>query len=358
MVHHDSRTGLSLLPDAAWKYYLVHGNKSLLRKLYPAIKRNVLWWIDDRDSDGDGVFQIAHQYETGMDDLHRWGPQSMSWRYDAVDATTYALLNLRAVANMARVLGEAKDAAFLNDYADKCAAAITTKLWHDGSQSWRDRHPQTHELADILGVTTFYPFLTSAPLQNQLSVLRNHLLNSNEFWLPHPVPALAKNQPDFNPEGFWQGPSWPAATTHIVEGFATTAKRMDRALLPKAGELFRRAAANHLQPRADFYERYNPVTGKPLSKFRDYMHSWWIDLFVRHVAGLMLEDDGSVHIDALPVGLDHFALENVRLRGKRLDVLWAADAGLTVRIDGKVVSREVQYRPGNPPVMVRALRYP
>ena len=45
MVHHESRTGLSLLPHAAWKYYLVHGDQGALRRLYPCMKQNVLWWI-------------------------------------------------------------------------------------------------------------------------------------------------------------------------------------------------------------------------------------------------------------------------------------------------------------------------
>jgi hypothetical protein len=360
MVHHESRTGLSLLPHAAWKYYLVHGDQGAVRRLYPCMKQNVLWWIRDRDADGDGIFQIAHQYETGMDDLHRWGPKSMTWRYDAVDATTYALLNIEAVRNMARVLKEDNDARFFQDYADKCAAAFGSKLWHAPSHSWRDRHPETRELADVLSITTFYPLLTSAPGEPQLAALREHLLNREEFWLPYPVPALAKNQRDFNPNGFWQGPSWPAATTHVIEAFATTAKTRDRALLPQAAELFRRAALMHLQPRADFYERYNPITGKPLSGFRDYMHSWWIDLYVRHVVGLMIADDRSVSIDALPLGLDHFVLEGALCRGQKIDVLWSRPgkenwgktAGLQVRLNGKRLLHKPDYQPGDAPIVI------
>ena len=143
------------------------------------------------------------------------------------------------------------------------------------------------------------------------------------------------------------------------------AKTHDRSLLGPAGELFQRAARNHLQPRADFYERYNPLTGQPLSTFRDYMHSWWVDGFVRHVAGLMPQEDGSVVIDPLPMGLTWYSLENVPLAGHRVDVEWRApgetDApatsqpsanGLTVRVDGKPVLRKEDFRPGDAPVHV------
>lgn len=343
---HPSASGLSLLPAAAWKHYLTHGDKKFLRQVYAGMKKNVEWWIKDRDPKEQGLFQIAHQYETGMDDLHRWGGESMAWRYEAVDATSYAIINMRAVAQMARVLKQWNDERYFTDYIHKATTALNSLLWDGKSQSWRDRHPQSKELADVLAITTFYPFLSHSASAAHLGVLTNHLLNADQFWLPHPVPALAKDQRDFNPNGFWQGPSWPAATTHVIEAFSTTAKEMDRTLLPRAADLFRRAAYNHLQPRADFYERYNPITGKPLSTFRDYMHSWWIDLIIRHVAGLMITDDGAITIDPLPMDLDYFALEGAPCRGKKIDMSWRKADGLLVRINGKTVIRDANFAPG------------
>ena len=87
-----------------------HRRRDLLAQIYPGMKKNVQWWITDRDPDGNGLFEIDHQLETGMDDLiRRWhGPRPP--RYEAVDATVYAYLNLRAVANMARELGHDEDA--------------------------------------------------------------------------------------------------------------------------------------------------------------------------------------------------------------------------------------------------------
>lgn len=360
-VHHESASGLSLLPHTAWRHYLVHGRKDLLQQLYPSMKKNMEWWMSDRDSNKDGIHQIAHQYETGMDDLHRWGAQSMAWKYDAVDATSYAYINFRAVESMARVLGKGDEARAFATQAEKAARALNSVLYSAQSKSWRDRHPQTGELADVLAITTFYPFFADAAGPEHLPVLTGHLLNTNQFWLPFPVPALAADQKDFDPNGFWQGPSWPAATTHVIEGFARAAKDLDRALLPKAAELFRRSAYNHLQPRADFYERYNPLTGKALSKFRDYMHSWWIDLYIQHVAGLELMEDDSIQIDPLPLGLTHFALRGVPFRGKTLEVTWrnpnasrklVLPAGLTVRMNGREILRAPDFRPGDPRLRV------
>jgi hypothetical protein len=361
-LHHASASGLSLMPHAAWKHYLVHGDKKQLAELYPGMKKNMQWWIKDRDPDGDGLFLIDDQLETGMDDLFRWSGKDKPKRYEAIDASCYAYLNLLAVSRMAGEMGHAGEERYFREYAAKTRQAINRDFWDAQGRCWKDRHPQTKALADYVCITTFYPLFANVAEKEQMSIVHDYLLNPDRFWLPYPVPALPKDHPQFNPNGFWQGPSWPAATSHVVEGFATTAKRLDRSLLPQTGQLFLRAAKVHMTPRADFYERYNPLTGEPLSTFRDYMHSWWIDNIIRHSAGVMLEDDGRLIIDPLPMGLEYFRLEGAKWRGKRLDVLWrdpdkkegppTIDPGLTVIVDGKKMVEDAKFKPGNKPVIL------
>jgi hypothetical protein len=369
-IDHASGTGLSLLPYAAWKYFIVHGDRARLAELYPVMKRNVEWWLADRDPNGDGLFDVQHQLETGMDDLFRWGSAYADTRYDAVDATSYACMNLRAVATMARELGETADATRFGAAADLAAAALRTLLWNTTRSAFFDRRKSDSALAvNYPTITMFYPLLADAGQAPQRAVISAYLLDPNRFWLPYPVPALPKDHPQFNPTSFWTGPSWPAANSHVVEALARTAKRDDRTLLPQAAELFRRAAANHLQPRADFYERYNPLTGAGLSSFRDYMHSWWVDIYVRHVAGLEYVDGALLTVDPLPLGLDYFELRGAPWRGRRVDVLWrdpngvpegdpnapAYRPGLTVQVDGRTVARRPAFRPGDTPVTAPAL---
>lgn len=354
---HPSKTGMSLLPWTLWRWYQIHGDKAKLGELYAGMAKNVRWWIADRDPDGNGLFTIDHQLETGMDDLYRRWKNGKPKRYEAVDATVYTYLNLRAVANMARELGKPDDARYFSEYAARSAKALETICWDAKEERYRDRSPETGEMADYDSICTFYPLLTDAVTKENLGLIRQHLLNPKQYWTAHPIPALSQTDPDFDPvKGYWRGPSWPAATSHVVEGFATTAKRLDRSLLPQAAELFRRAAANHLQPRADFYERYDPFDGHGLSNFRDYMHSWWVDIYIRHVAGLMIEDDGSLTIDPLPLNLSTYALRNVPLRGHRIDVLFndpQSGKGLTVRRDGKAIAQQPDFVPGGTPLHLR-----
>ena len=353
---HESRSGLSLLPYAAWRHYQIHGNRKQMAELFPALSANCEWWIKDRDANGDGLFDVAHQLETGQDDLFRWGHENREMRYDAVDATSYAVLNLQATAKLARILDRGDDAKRLQQAADRSANALNTVLWNPERSAWFDRHPGTSELAtNYLAITTFYPFFAGIGGPDRVGVFRRHLLNEEEFWKPHPVPALPANHPDYGPTKFWEGPSWPAATSHVVEALAHAAKTHDRTLLPQAGELLRRAAANHLQPRADFFERYNPETGEGLSLFRDYMHSWWIDVYLRHIAGLQINDNGSVVIDPLPMNLKHYRVRNIPFRGRLLDISWSETSGLRVietlnASEVRQVVHRPEFEPGDDPV--------
>ena len=130
-------------------------------------------------------------------------------------------------------------------------------------------------------------------------------------------------------------------------------------MLPQAATLFHRAVRNHLTPRADFYERYNPLTGAPLSTFRDYMHSWWVDLYVRHVVGLMITEEGKITIDPLPLGLEYFSMENIPYRGQELKITWQAPGipgeylpGLAVYVDRNLYLHAPDFTPGDDPVVL------
>ena len=121
-------------------------------------------------------------------------------------------------------------------------------------------------------------------------------------------------------------------------------------MVDNAAELFRRAAKIYFTPQIDFHERYNPLTGKPLSKFRDYMHSWWIDLIIKHVCGFTPRADGELALKPLPMDLDYFAMENITYHGHNGSIYWQRPdlptknknipPGYVVKIDGKIIFKK------------------
>ena len=354
-IQHPSETGQSALPWAAWRFYEVHRDKALLKRLYPTMKRDVDWWITDRDRDGNGLFTIDHQMETGMDDLNRRWKGDPPRQYEAIDATAYTVLNLRGVSNMARALGNVGDAAKYGAYADRAGRALESVLWDSALGRYRDRNPENGERTDYNSITIFYPLFAGTAGQYHFEdLVSRYLLNPKEYATPHPVPAISQSDPEFDTVNrYWAGPTWPATNSHVVQGFAESAKRLDRSRLPQAADLLKASVALHLRPRPDFYEHYNSLTGAPMSDFRDYMHSWWVDVVIRHVAGLTPQDDGGLVVDPLPMGLKHFALRSAPYGKHRVDILFDAKA-LTVRVDGRTVRQAKGFVPGGAPLKIPA----
>ncbi len=337
-LHHASATGASFLQHAAWQHYLIHGDLDPIREVYPAFSRNLRWWLRERDPEGTGLYRIDHLLETGMDDLARGEAPIL-----AVDATSYLHANALALSGMARALGRAEEAIAWEAVAERSRDALRERCWDEEAQFFWDRSAKDQAPLKVMTIAGFYPFFADAAGAEQMGIFK-HLFDPNRFEAPAPIPALALSEPGFDPESFWMGPSWPAATCHVLEGFARATKRYDRAQLPRAAELLERCIGVFFTPEVDFYERYQPLTGRGLSRFRDYMHSWWIDIMIRHVAGLTPREDGALEVDPLPLGLDWFALENAPYRGQRIDIVWQRPdrdpvfperaPGLTVLIDG------------------------
>jgi hypothetical protein len=91
----------------------------------------------------------------------------------------------------------------------------------------------------------------------------DHLLNPGEFWLPYPVPTVARDEPSFSAtfrsplaSGYWRGPTWVCINWFLARclrkhGFEAEAAH----IVEKTKELVLRGG---------FREFYNPLTGAPL----------------------------------------------------------------------------------------------
>jgi len=342
-LHHASATGVSFLAAAAWDHYLVHRDIRFLRAVYEPLARNADWWTKARGRGG--LFAIDDLLETGMDDLARGELPLL-----AVDATSYAAMNARAVGAMAHVIEKPSESLRFENLADDVARAVREKLWSDERSFFVDggagKKPRT--------IAGFYPFFAEIAEAKHVRAL-DALLDERAFAAPYPIPALARDETGFDPRSYWMGPSWPAATCHALQGAAWAAKKLDRSRRDAVAALLVKSIAVLFSPRIDFYERYDPLRGDGLSKFRDYMHSWWIDLLVRHVIGLEPREDGMIALDPLPVAVDAFRVRDLPYGGHSLEISWQrpgapkryADRpeGYSLSVDGRLVATKADREP-------------
>ena len=64
------------------------------------------------------------------------------------------------------------------------------------------------------------------------------------------------------------------------------------------------------------------------------MHCWMIDLIIKYVAGLRIEN-GRLIVDPFDFGLEHFLLDNVICQGHKLKIEWKKPT-LSIWVDGKM----------------------
>lgn len=285
-----------VLAQAAEHVYRRSGDRAFLERIVPRADRFHRWLEANRDPDGDGLLSIIHPYESGLDhkpsfDLvfgFRRPNASGAWlavrwldvwnrlmsynlprifRFDRfnVEETLFNCLHAQGLAALGRLwreLGDQARAAECESRARLGEAAILAKMrGEDGL--YYDLYSRAERMALVKTMTGLFPLvLDKIPKDEARRLVRNHLTNEREFWLPYPVPTVAADDPAFDPtfisprrSGLWRGPTWVS-----VNWFLTRAL-MRHGFVDEAKEMV--ARTRRLVEEGGFREFYNPYTGEP-----------------------------------------------------------------------------------------------
>lgn len=279
---------------------------------------------------------IFDQNETGQEYMSRYAFASEtadrweSFRVCGVDATHYAERLSRRLMMVAKDKEEQRrfhgiHSQLLNGLAYMSFSPEDTffcDVLPDGARS--NARPATG-LYPLDGNAYLLWHNDGLPLEK---VFENWLASPAEFWLNRGFPATANSDPAFDTDAEWKGKrlncswsgrSWPMANSHLVDAAAEWARvqtkelesmRYEKVTLEtrhKAGEALMKAITLMFHEgdptRPNSYEHYDPITGTP-SLYRgydDYMHSWIVDLILRHAVGVQ---PGQDQINPLPLGVD------------------------------------------------------
>jgi hypothetical protein len=269
------------------------------------------WLATVRDADGDGLVEIHHGWESGMDNSPRWDPvyagvepgpdlppferrdtlhvgdvserptdaeysrylwlveQLKRVRYD--DAAAVEVVDFRVadvflsaclalasdvLADLAVELGRADDAAWLYALAQRCRDGVSGTV-DPVSGLARDRNLRTGEWISAETVAGFAPLIAGGDdglLHAQVELL------SGERWCGFPdlavatPPSTSPASAAFRPKAYWRGPQWPFATWLFWyalrrHGFEAAADRLRTECLRQLSDGL-------------FGEYYDPLTGE------------------------------------------------------------------------------------------------
>ena len=228
-------------------------------RYYQRLKKYLDYWFSC-DSDNNGLCFWDGSDHSGMDNqARRLGYYNVK-EYEGVDLNCYLVRELRAMAEIAREIGREEDAKEFDDHAAALRDKINEVFWDDADGFYYDRSEKTGQLNKVKSIAGFMPLWADvAPADRAERLVKEHLLNKNEFWQNYPVATWSMSEPDFHQEKLgnessWMGSTWIPTNYMVFRGI------IDYGYLEAAKELADKSFELVVSEQ-DLREYYNGETG-------------------------------------------------------------------------------------------------
>lgn len=156
---------------------------------------------------GQGFFR-----EIDENPLYRWNRQ-MGW----IDMSSQMAFDAANLAELATITGDGTAAAAWRDEHRELGAIINRKCYSPELGFYCD----CYENAPIprLHAGGFWPLIAGIVPPERRAAVLGTLADPRRFNRPVPFPALAADDPDYQPEtGYWRGAVWPCTTYTVLLG--------------------------------------------------------------------------------------------------------------------------------------------
>jgi glycogen debranching enzyme len=183
----------------------------------------LLEWGSDRGatfSVGGRGFLVQAKWESGMDDSPMYddvtyNPKTYTMELDDVGLNSLYALDAECLAKIAAILGYKDDnRRFVAEY-DRVKSLVRQLLWNEQDGIFENRY-WDGRFSKRLSPTNFYPLLAGIASPEQAKrMVREHLLNSDEFWGKYVIPTISRNDPAFQDQYYWRGDIW-GPTNYLV----------------------------------------------------------------------------------------------------------------------------------------------
>ena len=293
--------------------------RSWFNKMLPAIIHFHEWLYEERDPKNEGLVTLVHPYEAGLDNAPPWMDElhhhGIPWWVKLIDKLRLDLIvdlvrrdtrntrpgqrmtNIEALSlfvAMRRLRKKSYDSAKILQKPDmavqdllyncilikanerladiaktagvKLPAALTAKaeltkkalnlLWDEESGQYFCRSYASGELIAEPSIETFMPLYAGTVSKERAETLVQLLGKHRAYKLNWPVPSAPQTSAYFNPDRYWQGPTWVNTNWLIIEGLK------NYGYLEETDEL--KSKTLRMVEKNGFCEYYNPHTAKGL----------------------------------------------------------------------------------------------
>jgi glycogen debranching enzyme len=245
-------------------------DEEFARLAYETLARYDKWFSEWRDVDRDGLAAYIDFLESGWDDSVRWDgardrfvldpgryraayPEARMAPVEAVDLNCLLCLQRLLLSKLAARFGG--DAEAWRELAGRTAAKVRELMWDERNGFFYDVYEEDHSKVLVKTPAAFLTMFAGIAERDQAERLVEHLYS--DFWTTFPLPTVSRDDPKYDPKGYWRGRSWINLVWFtywglVKYGFNSAA----RDLAARVVELMVEGPACN--------ENYNSATGEPL----------------------------------------------------------------------------------------------
>ncbi len=280
--------------------YKENQDKEFLKKYLPRVQKYFDYLKKERDPDEDFLISIITPMESGMDmapqfdlafDNYSHNPlltkkkirnmleiyKKLKWDikeifnknifdFEDVAFNTIYALSVDSISNLWELIDKEK-AKELKKLYEKIKEKILEKFWDEKDKIFYGiYHKKDKEFkAKVKTISSLFPLCLDIP-EYYVNNLLEHLLNTNEFFLPFPIPSVSKDEKSFGPltdtRFLWRGTTWINTNWFILKGL----------LRHKKKEIYEKIKNRTIEliKKYGFCEFYDPFSGHPGKAMRNF----------------------------------------------------------------------------------------
>ncbi len=237
-----------------------------LAQAYPALCRQVEFWLTHRDADRDGIPGYHHGCDSGWDNATCF---DLAGQVESPDLSALLILQMDVLADVARRLGIEADAGRWSRHADALLRRLIEHNWMDGV--WKC--PRSGDHATASAGDSLLPYVTlvlgKRLPESIFDAMVEQLTRPGRFITPHGLATEALDSPLHQVDGYWRGPIWAPPMMLITDGLARGGRN------DLASDLAKRFCRMCIT--SGFAENFDATTGRPL---RDRAYTWTASIFL------------------------------------------------------------------------------
>lgn len=229
-------------------------------RYYQRLKKYLDYWFWFCDLDKNGLCVFDGSLHSGMDNQARRLGYINVMTVEGVDVNCYLVRELLAMAEIATEISLTDEAEDFRLRAEKLSNLINETFWDETDGFYYDRDERKNMPVKAKSIAGLIPLWLGIVSENKAKrLVKEHITNPEEFWIPYPLATWAKSEPDYyqqprKDECNWMGPTWIPTNYMIFHGL------MKYGYKDVARELAEKTFHMVLQEPVTF-EYYNGETG-------------------------------------------------------------------------------------------------